>query len=193
MSKTNNRIAIVAGAILVTVGLDQWTKALAIEHLEGQPPTYYLNEMFSLTFAKNTGAFLSLGEDLGPVLKPILLNALPALLLVGLLYFIFKEKNLNRWQTLALALIVAGGLSNIIDRLLYGHVVDMLHIQLTDSLQTGIFNIADMAIMAGMFIMLPFVFKKDPLPTEEEKENHVPLTPAEETVVELKGEERLPE
>lgn len=193
MSNTKNRIAIVAGAILVTVGLDQWTKALAIEHLEGQPPTYYFNEMFSLTFAKNTGAFLSLGEDLGPVLKPILLNALPALLLVGLLYFIFKEKNLNHWQTLALALIVAGGLSNIIDRLLYGHVVDMLHIQLTDDLQTGIFNIADMAIMAGMFIMLPFVFRKDPVPSEEEKENHVPLTPAEETVVDLKGEERLPE
>lgn len=193
MSKTNNRIAIVAGAILVTVGLDQWTKALAIEHLQGQPPTYYLNEMLSLTFAKNTGAFLSLGENLGPVMKPILLNALPAMLLVGLLYFIFKEKNLNRWQTLALALIVAGGLSNIIDRLLYGHVVDMLHIQLTDSLQTGIFNIADMAIMAGMFIMLPFVFKKEPLPAAEEQETHVPPTPAEETVVELKGEERLPE
>ncbi len=188
MSKTNNRIAIVAGAILVTVGLDQWTKALAIEHLEGQPPIYYLNEMFSLTFAKNTGAFLSLGEDLGPVLKPILLNALPALLLVGLLYFIFREKNLNRWQTLALSLIVAGGLSNIIDRLLYGHVVDMLHIQLTDSLQTGIFNIADMAIMAGMFIMLPFVFKKDPAPSDEEKENDVPPSPAKETVVEVEGE-----
>jgi signal peptidase II len=191
MSNTKNRIAIVAGAILVTVGLDQWTKFLAIDHLEGKPPIYYLNEMLSLTFAKNTGAFLSLGEDLGPVLKPVLLNALPALLLVGLLYFIFKEKNLNRWQTLALALIVAGGLSNIIDRLLYGHVVDMLHIQLTDSLQTGIFNVADMAIMAGMFIMLPFVFRKDTVP--EDEENHVPLTPAEETVVKLKGEERLPE
>ena len=43
----------------------------------------------------------------------------------------------------------------------------MLHIQLTDKLQTGIFNVADMAIMAGMFIMLPFVFRKDQ-PDEEE-------------------------
>lgn len=182
MTKTNNRIAIVAGTILVTVGLDQWTKTLAIEHLDGKADISYFSDMFRLTFARNTGAFLSLGEDLGPVLKPILLNALPALLLVGLLYFIFKEKNLNRWQTLALALIVAGGLSNIIDRLLYGHVVDMLHIQLTDSLQTGIFNIADMAIMAGMFIMLPFVFQKDKTPAEEEKETSVPLTLTEETV-----------
>ncbi|MCX8211930.1 MAG: signal peptidase II [Lewinella sp.] len=190
MTKTNNRIAIVAGAILVTVSLDQWTKALAIEHLQGQQPTYYLDKMFSLTFAKNTGAFLSLGENLGPVMKPILLNALPALLLVGLLYFIFKEKNLNRWQTMALALIVAGGLSNIIDRLLYGHVVDMLHIQLTDSLQTGIFNIADMAIMAGMFIMLPFVFQKEKPPTEAKEENNVPLAPTEGTVAELKERER---
>ncbi len=187
MSTTKNRIVIVVAAILVTVGLDQWTKALAIEHLEGQPPSYYFNEMFSLTFAKNTGAFLSLGEDLGPVWKPILLNALPALLLIGLLYFIFKEKYLNRWQTLALALIVAGGLSNIIDRLLYGHVVDMLHIQLTDSLQTGIFNIADMAIMAGMFIMLPFVFRKEP-GEEDDDEAHAPT---EEAITE--AESPLPE
>jgi signal peptidase II len=63
----------------------------------------------------------------------------------------------------------------------------MLHIQVTDSLQTGIFNIADMAIMAGMFIMLPFVFQKEKQPEEEAP---APPTPAEETVVELKGEEQ---
>ena len=159
MTSTSTRLGLVLAALVSTVGIDQWTKQLAITHLQGEPPIYYFDEMFRLTFARNTGAFLSLGENLGPVLKPLLLNAVPALLLVGLLYFIFRERDLNRWQVGALALIVAGGLSNIIDRLAYGHVVDMLHVRLTDTLQTGIFNVADMAIMAGMFIMLPFVFR----------------------------------
>lgn len=181
MKDFKTRLITVGTAVATTVGLDQWTKQLAIEHLQGKPPIYYFDELFNLTFATNTGAFLSLGEDLGPILKPILLNALPALLLIGLLVFIFRERKLNGWQTLALALIVGGGLSNIIDRLIYGHVVDMLHIQLTDTLQTGIFNVADMAIMAGMFIMLPFVFRKD-LVDEEELVDPVPETPVEKTV-----------
>ena len=170
----------------LTVGLDQWTKQLAIEHLQGKGDIPYFDGLFRLTYATNTGAFLSLGENLGPWLKPILLNALPALLLIGLLVFIFRERKLNGWQTVALALIVGGGLSNIIDRLIYGHVVDMLHIQLTDKLQTGIFNVADMAIMAGMFIMLPFVFRKEK--TEEEVQDNVPQMSTEKPLTDQEDE-----
>lgn len=179
MKDFKTRLILVGTTVALTVGLDQWTKQLAIEHLRGEPPIYYFDGLFSLTFATNTGAFLSLGENLGPLLKPILLNALPALLLVGLLVYLFRERNLNNWQAVALALIVGGGLSNIIDRLIHGHVVDMLHIQLTDRLQTGIFNVADMAIMAGMFIMLPFAFRNEK--TEEVAEN-IPESPAEKVV-----------
>lgn len=180
MKDFKQRLIVVGSAVALTVGLDQWTKQLAIDHLLGKADIPYMDGLFRLTYATNTGAFLSLGEDLGPVLKPILLNALPALLLIGLLVFIFRERKLNGWQTVALALIVGGGLSNIIDRLIHGHVVDMLHIQLTENLQTGIFNVADMAIMAGMFIMLPFVFRKDPV-EEEELVDPVPETPVEKT------------
>ncbi|MEL7162586.1 MAG: signal peptidase II [Bacteroidota bacterium] len=166
MEQLRKRLPLVALAVGITVGLDQWTKILAINHLQGQPDIFYLNDILRLTFVRNTGAFLSLGSELGPVLRPLLLNAFPTILLVALLVFIFREAKLNRWQITALALIVGGGLSNIIDRLLHGNVVDMLHLKV-GSLQTGIFNVADMAIMAGMFMMLPFVFRKEP---EEEKE-----------------------
>ncbi|MEM9260046.1 MAG: signal peptidase II [Bacteroidota bacterium] len=163
MKLLKQRLPLIALAVAITVGLDQWTKVLAVNHLQGEPDLFYLNDMLRLTFVRNTGAFLSLGSELGPVLRPILLNLLPALLLIALLVYIFRERNLNRWQLVALALIVGGGLSNIVDRLLHGNVVDMLHLK-AFGLQTGIFNVADMAIMAGMFMMLPFVFKKDPAP-----------------------------
>ena len=155
------RLLPVVIAVAVTVGLDQWTKQLAIEHLQGQPDILYWGELLRLTFVRNTGAFLSLGSDLGPLLRTLLLEVFPTVLLLALLVYIFRERRLNRWQVIALALIVGGGLSNIVDRLLFGHVVDMLHMKV-GSLQTGIFNVADMAIMAGMFIMLPFAFQKEP-------------------------------
>ncbi|NJC24962.1 signal peptidase II [Neolewinella antarctica] len=162
MTKFKARIVPVAIAIVVTVLLDQWTKQLAIEHLLGQPDHLFFGELFRLTFVRNTGAFLSLGSDLGPIFRTLLLEVFPAALLVALLYYIFKERHLNKWQVVALALIVGGGLSNIVDRLLFGHVVDMLHMK-AFGLQTGIFNVADMAIMAGMFIMLPFAFRDEPV------------------------------
>lgn len=149
-------------SIALVLGLDQWTKVLATEHLLGTPTRYYFNDWFKLTYALNDGAFLSLGSDLGPVLRPVLLTVFPTILLLGLLWFIFRERELNRWQVVALALIVGGGLSNIVDRIIYGKVVDMMQIDVDPLPPTGIFNIADVAIMAGMFIMLPFAFRKSP-------------------------------
>ena len=175
MTSTKDRIYLAVSAIAISVGLDQYTKYLALEHLQGQPDVDYWGGLFRFTFARNTGAFLSMGSDYGPVLKTLLLEIFPVLLLVGLLVYIFREKFLNRFQVIALALIVGGGASNIVDRLLYGHVVDMMHIDLGGKWQTGIFNVADMAIMAGMFIMLPFAFKREPHDTE------ATASPAEET------------
>jgi signal peptidase II len=93
-------------------------------------------------------------------MRNVLLNIFPALLLVALFVYVLRSLSINKWQIIGLAFIVGGGLSNIIDRILYGHVVDFLHMK-AFGLQTGIFNVADMAIMLGMFIMLPFAFQKE--------------------------------
>ena len=158
MMKFRSRLVVVLVVVALCVGLDQWTKYLATVHLQGEPDQFYLGGVLRFTHVHNTGAFLSIGSGLNDTWRPILLNLFPALLLLALLYYIFREKFLNRWQVIALALIVGGGLSNIVDRLLYGHVVDMLHLKAL-GVQTGIFNVADMAIMAGMFIMLPFALR----------------------------------
>ena len=164
--------------VAVTVGLDQWTKHLATVHLQGEPDQFYLGGILRLTHVHNTGAFLSIGSGLNDFWRPILLNLFPALLLLALLYYIFREKLLNAWQVIALSLIVGGGLSNIVDRLLYGHVVDMLHLK-AFGLQTGIFNVADMAIMGGMFIMLPFALRPERKPEAEAEVHPSPTFPAE--------------
>ncbi|HXC20398.1 MAG TPA: signal peptidase II, partial [Steroidobacteraceae bacterium] len=58
------------------------------------------------------------------------------------------------WRFIALALIAGGGISNLIDRLLYGgRVTDFLNVGI-GSLRTGIFNVADMAILAGALLLI---------------------------------------
>ena len=177
MKSFKARLLSVLLVVLVTVGLDQWTKYLATVHLQGEPDQFYLGGILRLTHVHNTGAFLSIGSGLNDFWRPLLLNLFPALLLIALLYYIFREKLLNAWQVVALSLIVGGGLSNIVDRLLYGHVVDMLHLK-AFGLQTGIFNVADMAIMGGMFIMLPFALRPEKKETVVEHEvTTTPLQP----------------
>lgn len=158
----------VLAIVAVSVGLDQWTKKLAVDYLQGEPDQFFLGELFRLTFVENRGAFLSLGANLSEGMRNILLNIFPALLLVALFVYLLRSRSINKWQVLGLAFIVGGGLSNIVDRIMYGHVVDFLHMK-AFGLQTGIFNVADMAIMLGMFIMLPFAFQKEPKPKQEDE------------------------
>lgn len=161
MTAISTRVSTILAIVIVSVGLDQWTKQLAIQHLEGAPDQQIVGDLLRLTFVRNKGAFLSLGSNLSEGMRNVLLNFFPAALLVGLFVYLLRSKSIQKWQVIGLAFIVGGGLSNIIDRFLYGHVVDFLHMKAL-GLQTGIFNVADMAIMLGMFIILPFAFKKEP-------------------------------
>jgi signal peptidase II len=66
---------------------------------------------------------------------------------------------LNGWPTLGLALFIAGGASNWIDRVVRGSVVDFLNVGI-GSLRTGVFNVADVAIMIGAVVFALGQFRK---------------------------------
>ncbi len=146
--------------VLINVGCDQVTKQLAREELMSVGQISYLGDFFRLSYVENKGAFLSLGAGLSDQLRYWALLILPAALLVGLLFYTLFSQNINRWQAIAFGFIIGGGISNVYDRILYGQVVDFMNMGL-GSLRTGIFNFADVSIMAGLAIMLPMIFKKE--------------------------------
>jgi signal peptidase II len=114
-----------------------------------------------LTNVENTGAMLGFGQDFPPILKRFLLQALPMLLLLIMLYRIISKPNLNLLLVSAFALVIGGGLGNLIDRIAYGSVTDFFQIRL-GFFRTGIFNIADIAVTIGvlMFVFLIIRGKK---------------------------------
>ncbi|MCK7471140.1 MAG: signal peptidase II [Desulfomicrobium escambiense] len=84
-----------------------------------------------------------------------------ATILFGMLSYLLFATALPHTTTVALSLIVGGGLSNLIDRIAYGgNVVDFLNIGL-GSLRTGIFNIADVAIMVGAITLIASSLKHE--------------------------------
>ncbi|MBT9586689.1 signal peptidase II [bacterium] len=134
------------------LGLDQWSKQWAADHMAGHPPTTY-GGILTLVYSQNLGAWGSLGASWPQPLRWMLLSLMPALLLAGLAYQILRQPGKTRWDVLACALLLAGGLGNLIDRFRLGYVRDFLHLGY-GPLGTNIFNVADMVLMVGLGILL---------------------------------------
>lgn len=114
----------------------------------------YAGDMFRLQYAENTGAFLSLGASLPDHWRRWLFTILTGVFLLGLVVYLLMSKTLTRAAVVCLALVCAGGIGNLIDRIAYdGRVVDFLNVGI-GPLRTGIFNVADMAITFGALLLL---------------------------------------
>lgn len=151
------RYLLILSVILLSVIADRWTKMLATLRLKGEPVRDIVGQYFQLVYVENRGAFLGMGSALPEWLRIIALAIIPSLLLLGLLIYTLMNKAQTTWQTVAFSLVCAGGLSNLYDRIVDGKVVDFMVMSI-GFLRTGIFNIADMSIMAGLFMMLPYYF-----------------------------------
>ena len=145
----------------MTVGCDQVSKELTRQKVEPEVFIPVIKNHLILTNVENTGAMLGFGQDFPPILKRFLLQALPMLLLLIMLYRIMSKPNLNLLLIVAFALVIGGGLGNLIDRIAYGSVTDFFQIRL-GVFRTGIFNMADVAVTIGvlMFIFLIIRGKK---------------------------------
>jgi signal peptidase II len=138
--------------VVSTIGCDRLTKSLATAELRHAPARSYLGDTVRLVYAENEGAFLGLGSSLPPTVRFWLFTAGSAAALAGLLWLPLRTR-LGLAGLAGLSLVVAGGASNLWDRARVGAVVDFLNVGV-GPLRTGIFNVADMAIVAGVALVL---------------------------------------
>ena len=146
------RISILA-FVLFNVGCDQFSKDLVRKHVEPMDYIQVVNDNLILTNVENTGAMLGFGQDFSPILKMIFLQGLPLIVLLILLARSLQKSNLNQWMVLAFAFVIGGGIGYLIDRIAYGSVTDFFQIKL-GFFKTGIFNMADVSVTIGVFLLL---------------------------------------
>jgi len=162
------RAIIILALLALNIGCDQASKAIARHKLDYYDYYTYFHRHISFERVENTGAFLSLGETLTGAPKFIILNILPLLVLgFGLVYILIKPE-IDNTNLFGIILIVGGGFGNLYDRMVHGSVTDFMHINF-GLFETGIFNVADMSIMAGMFVVLIHTFLKKEKEKHEEK------------------------
>ena len=162
------RALIIIVILAFNIGCDQVSKTIVRRDLPDNQVIGYLGNHFTLEKTENTGAFLSLGDTLGGPVHTILLVVLPLLAILGALVYIIINTKINRYTLLGIILIIGGGVGNLYDRMIHGSVTDFMHIDFI-IFQTGVFNVADMSIMAGMFIILinSYLKKKEEKTAEE--------------------------
>lgn len=144
---------IVSAIIFLNIGCDQVSKHIVREKVEYNADIKLIDHFLTLTKIENSGAFLSLGDALPSLLKTVFLLILPMVALLYGLVYVLTKRNLSTISLIAICCIIGGGFGNIYDRLLYGSVTDFLHMDFF-IFQTGIFNMADVSVMVGMFLLI---------------------------------------
>ena len=140
-------VAVVAGVI----GLDQLTKRWIVENVrlgELREPIAFLNDYFRITYSENTGFAFGMGQGAGNIIMLIAIGAV-----IGMLYYyprIQPEAFLTR---IGIGMVMGGAIGNVIDRLEYGFVVDFINYRIP-SVISNVSNIADHAIVIGVFVIL---------------------------------------
>ncbi len=155
-----NRLFILLLICFPNVLLDQLSKQWATQNLKHLThPLSYFDNLVRLQYAINPGAWGGMGGMLPETMRKIVFTVLVGIFLAILTWYILSKEH-PKMLTIGLSFILAGGLGNLIDRALYGYVVDFMYIGYDPIgwLHTNIFNVADMAIMAGGAILLILAF-----------------------------------
>jgi len=136
--------------IVLSIIVDQASKALARSNLDPQKSIDIIKDVLSLNLVKNTGAAFGLFQG-----QSTMLQLIAVALVVMILFYILFYRPTSFIIRVALGLIVAGSIGNLIDRALFKQVTDFIDLQVWP-----VFNLADSSIVIGAsFLMLKSLFK----------------------------------
>ena len=152
--------------IFAGVFLDQLTKFLAVKFIEPVGDIPIIEEVLHLEFYTNPGAAFGSMAD-----KPYIFKTMSVIIIIGMLLYLYLGYAESVLSGIACALIISGGIGNMIDRTLYGEVTDFISFRLIDF---AIFNGADSFVCVGsglLVLALILEIKKEHEKIKAEKEN----------------------
>lgn len=126
-----------------------------------------IRDVLYFKFAPNTGVAFSMFSDNRWVLVGI-----TAAMIIVCLAFYLSGKITDKWETLSLAMIISGGIGNLIDRISLGYVIDFIDVRI---INFAIFNVADMCITVGAFLLCIAVLYEDRKKEKEKKARELQL------------------
>ncbi len=139
--------------IVALILADQLSKIAIKANLEVGESVPVIGEFFKLSHINNYGAALSMFQN-----DTLLLIAIPVIAMVAAIWYMEKHSDSHWSLALAIELIVAGGIGNLIDRVTQGYVTDFLDFTAYIPFWNWIFNVADIAVCVGCFLLVLYLF-----------------------------------
>lgn len=168
------RLFLLLAILLSCIGCDRVTKVVAMRTLPDDPVKSYWGDTIRIQYAENQGGFLSLGANLSEHSRFLLLTVSNGIFLAAIVGVLLWRWQMPVSRFTSLALLLAGGIGNLIDRIFNdGRVIDFLNLGI-GPVRTGIFNVADVAITAGVILL--FIFSWDDTPPGGPSEGQTPHT-----------------
>lgn len=175
---------VLIGALVADLASKAWADA----YVRPTDPkvTPIIDGFIGWKWAENEGAAFSIMHG-----RPVLLALIAAAVLGALFFYMYKAPAKRRWFLIALGLVASGAVGNLYDRLLLGYVRDFMFfifdlpfhgtkiLRFEIPLKYPVFNVADMAIIAGVLLLMLLSFKKEPK-EEETAETGKPEEPKAE-------------
>lgn len=140
--------------LLACVGCDHVAKRIAHSALAGSPAVSVAADTLRFELTSNPGAFLSLGAGLPSGVRQLIFLGMVPLLLGVICAIALRSGFSSGWSLLGLAFVTGGGLANWLDRLQHGGAVTDFVSFGVGPLRTGVFNLADVSIVAGVALLL---------------------------------------
>lgn len=140
-------LQLIAAAVLAAV--DQVIKSLIVSHMKGNEDVILIKNVLALSYAENTGAAFSAFSG-----STFVLSVITLLMLVGITAYLFFAKIDNKIVNVAAAMVLGGGIGNLIDRFRQGFVVDYIR---TLFVNFPVYNFADILVTVGVFILVIYL------------------------------------
>jgi signal peptidase II len=141
-------------ATATCIGCDQITKDFARDHLLYGARMTLVNDLVHLVYAENAGVAFGIGAALPSTVRfwLFIVGIVGVLILIGVVAY--RRRGMGAVFLSGITLVMAGGLSNLIDRLMNdGHVVDFLVLDV-GGLRTIVFNLADVLVLLGTTLLI---------------------------------------
>lgn len=135
-------IAVLIGGVVI----DQLTKVLAVAFVKPVPTIPLIEGVIHLTYVENTGAAFGMLKD-----APWVFNTFSTIAIVAMLLYLFLGHANGRLYEISIAMIISGGIGNMIDRLALGYVVDFIDFRL---INFAVFNGADSLVCVGAGLLI---------------------------------------
>ncbi len=162
----------------ILVAIDFALKKWAAAYLYGNGTITLIDGLLALTYVENRGAAFGMLSG-----RQNLLILLSVAIIILLEYYLIKEKPKNKLTQLTIALVVAGGVGNLIDRALQGFVID--YIDINQLFTFPMFNFADICVTVGEALLIFLIFYGE---YKEKKAKSLSKAPDENDVTDEKDE-----